>query len=286
MGLFTKKEKTPIEPQYYMSAINNPVLNYKVYIMKPLEKILFFLLTFVIGGLVGLIFYGGLFKAEGEATFATHVSNLVVFSVVGVLAVKMFMPTITAYLKNRRLNKLKQQFRDFLDSISNSLSGGMNMIDSLINAQGDLSSQYSNEAYIVREVNEMIAGIQNNIAIEAMLLDLGKRCGLADVENFSVVFSTAYRTGGNLKTIIRRTTDIISEKMIITSEIETKITSNKMQMQIMNVIPIFLVLMLRVSSSAFAESFASPIGIVCMTIGVAMFIASYKLGQKIMDIKG
>ena len=280
-----KKEKNT-EPQYYMSAINNPVLNYNVYIMKPTERLLFFLLTFIAGGLVGLIFYGGLFKVEGEATFATFISNIVVFAGVGFLSSKIFMKVINNALRNKRLKKLKTQFRDFLDSLSNSLSGGMNVNDAIMNSYDDLESQYSPDAYIVKEVGEMINGIHNNIPIEEMLRDFGTRSGNDDIANFATVFETAYRTGGNIKDIIRRTTDIISEKIMIAEEIQTKITSNKLQMQIMNVIPIFLVLMLRMSSSEFDAAFGSIVGVICMTIGVGFFLAAYKMGQKMMDIKG
>lgn len=280
-----KKEKNT-EPQYYMSAINNPVLNYNVYIMKPTERLLFFLLTFIAGGLVGLIFYGGLFKVEGEATFATFISNIVVFAGVGFLSSKIFMKVINEALRNKRLKKLKTQFRDFLDSLSNSLSGGMNVNDAIINSHSDLESQYSPDAYIVKEVAEMINGVHNNIPIEDMLRDFGSRSGNDDIANFATVFETAYRTGGNIKDIIRRTTDIISEKIMIAEEIQTKITSNKLQMQIMNVIPIFLVLMLRMSSSEFDAAFGSIVGVICMTIGVGFFLAAYKMGQKMMDIKG
>lgn len=280
-----KKEKNT-EPQYYMSAINNPVLNYNVYIMKPTERLLFFLLTFIAGGLVGLIFYGGLFKVDGEATFATFISNIVVFAGVGFLSSKVFMKVINNALRNKRLKKLKTQFRDFLDSLSNSLSGGMNVNDAIMNSYDDLESQYSPDAYIVKEVGEMINGIHNNIPIEEMLRDFGTRSGNDDIANFATVFETAYRTGGNIKDIIRRTTDIISEKIMIAEEIQTKITSNKLQMQIMNVIPIFLVLMLRMSSSEFDAAFGSIVGVICMTIGVGFFLAAYKMGQKMMDIKG
>jgi len=41
MGLFTKKEKEPMEPQYYMSATNVPAYNYRVYHMPQKEKILY-----------------------------------------------------------------------------------------------------------------------------------------------------------------------------------------------------------------------------------------------------
>lgn len=281
-----KKKQKQTEPQYYVSSMNNLVLNYKVYVMKPTEKLLFFLLTFIVGGLVGLIFYGGLFKENGEATILTIISNVFVFVAVGFLASKIFIPIINQTLKNKRLKKLKMQFRDFLDSLSNSLSGGMNVNDAIFNARSDLESQYSDDAYIVKEVGEMISGIQNNIPLEELLRDFGTRSGNDDISNFATVFETAYRTGGNIKEIIRRTTDIISEKIMIAEEIQTKITSNKMQMQIMNVIPIFLVLMLRTSSSEFDAAFGSVVGVVCMTIGVAFFLIAYKLGQKMMDVKG
>ena len=119
-----------------------------------------------------------------------------------------------------------------------------------------------------------------------MIFDFGKRSGVHDIMNFSIVFSTCFRSGGNVKSVVRRTAEMISEKMIITSEIETTITSNKMQMNIMNVLPIFIVLMMRVMSSEFAESFSSAIGVLVLSIAAVMFLMAYRWGQKIMDIKG
>lgn len=280
-----KKQKNN-EPQYYMSATNNKMLNYRVYKMNAGEKLLYALAVFAAGGIVGQIFYGGLFQDDNGPTFATNISNIIVFIVVGIIALKMFMPALSNMLKNRRIKQLRSQFRDFLDSLSNSLSSGMNMNDALMNSYSDLLGQYSDTSFIVLEVKEMINGIQNNIAIEDIIKDFGRRSGIEDVSNFATVFETSYRTGGNIKDIVRRTTDIISEKMMITEEINTKLTSNKMQMQIMNVIPIFLVLMMRSFSSDFSAAFSSVIGVIGMTVGVVFFLLSYRMGQKIMDIKG
>ena len=280
------KNKKNNEPQYYTSATNSKMLNYRVYKMSAGERIIFSLGLFLAGGLVGQIFYGGLFQNEQGPTIATYISNTVIFVVVGIIAIKMFLPSLNNMLKNRRIKQLKSQFRDFLDSLSNSLSSGMNMNDSLVNSYTDLVSQYSENSFIVNEVREMINGVQNNIAIEDMLMDFGKRSGIEDISNFAAVFETSYRTGGNIKDIVRRTTDIISEKMMISEEINTKLTSNKMQMQIMNIIPIFLVLMMRSMSSDFSAAFSSVLGVIGMTVGIVFFLLSYKLGQKIMDIKG
>ena len=58
-----KKEKLP---KYLPSPLNNNMINYNVYYMSGNEKILYALLLFLAGGIVGYIFYGGLFKADGE----------------------------------------------------------------------------------------------------------------------------------------------------------------------------------------------------------------------------
>ena len=59
-----------------------------------------------------------------------------------------------------------------------------------------------------------------------------------------------------------------------------------MQMNIMNVLPIVIVFMMRMMSQDFANSFSTIIGVIGLTVSVALTIGAYKLGQKIMDIKG
>ena len=77
--MFFKKNKKEKEPQYYTSATNMPVLNYKVYYMSKLEKSIYFLLAFLVGAAVGYLFYGGLAKDEyGNATMATYILDFIV----------------------------------------------------------------------------------------------------------------------------------------------------------------------------------------------------------------
>ncbi len=280
-----KKEKMK-EPQYYSSAINSQVLNYRVYVMKAGEKLLYSFIAFVLAGMVGLIFYGGLFKKDGESTLTTLISNVVTFCLIGAIGIKIIVPAMRERLRKKRLKTLRLQFREFLTALSNSLSGGMNVPDALEHAYQDLVGQFSADAYIAQEVQEILQGVRNNIPVEEMLADFGKRSGVEDISNFAVVFATCYRTGGNIKSVVRRTTDIISEKMIVEEEIQTAMTSNKTQLYFMTVLPIGLTFIMRMLSSEFSESFASPLGIVVLSIAVCFFIAAYKMGQKIMDIKG
>ena len=275
------------EPQYVMSALNTPMLNYKTYVMSGQEKFTTFLLAFVVGGIVGLTFYGGQFRdAEGLATTATSVSNLIIFALVGIAACFLFYPMRCKQLQNKRRMELTQQFRSFLEALAVSLSSGMNMSESLVSAYNDLKVEYSDKAYIVAEVKEMVDGLQNNIPIESMMASFGERSQIDDVKNFGVVFEVCYRAGGNIKDIVRRTNDIISEKIEVGEEIETALASNKSQFTAMMVIPVIMMLLLRMMSSSFAAGFATAPGVIAITIAIGLFVAAYKLGQKIMDIKG
>lgn len=278
--------KNSSQSQYLTSKINTSVLDYRVYVVTASERLKYVLLLMLAGGIVGLIFYGGLFMKDGKATILTTISNVVVFLLAGLISAKSFIPVISQTLKKKRQNTLKKQFCDFASALTNALSGGMNMSDSLQAVYSDLRMQYAEDSLIVVEVQEIINGMNNNIPVETMFEDFAQRSGVADIESFATVFTTCYRTGGDLKSVVRRTTDIISEKMMISSEIETAITSNKMQMNIMNVLPIVIVLMMRLMSAQFSESFSSLVGVVGLTITAGLTFASYKMGQKILDIKG
>ena len=286
MALF-KKDKREREPQYIMSALNTPMINYSEYYMTKKEKLTTFLISFLVGGVAGLTFYGGQFRdADGVATTATSISNVIIFILVGFIAWCIYLPLRTKQLKDKRRNELTNQFRSMLEALAVSLSSGMNMSDSLISAYNDLKVEYSDDSYIACEIKEMINGVENNIPIEDMIVSLGERSQIEDIKNFGRVFDICYRAGGNMKDIVRRTNTIISEKIEISEEIETALASNKSQFSAMLVIPVVMMILLRTMSSSFAASFATLPGIIAITIAIGLFYASYKLGQKITDIKG
>lgn len=282
MVIFMKKKERG--PKYLPSPLNNRMLNYREYYMSAAEKIGFFLLTFGIGGCAGLVFYGGLFKRDGEATTATLISNIVVFLLVGLVSVKFFLPVINEYLKNRRTKKLEKQFSDLLEGLSASLASGGTVSDAFRNARVDLQNQYSPNEMIVCELSEIVNGMDNGKTLEQMILDFGKRSGIEDIENFSNVISNCYRLGGNFRDVMRKTRIIISDKMAISDEITTKLASNKLQLRAMCLMPVVLVGLLKLSSDSFAENLSSAVGVVVTTIAVALFVAAYFWGQKIIDI--
>lgn len=286
INIFKKEEKEPPEPQYYTSATNMQTLNYKVYYMSKVEKLLYSLLAFAVGAAVGYLFYGGLGKNSfGEATTVTYILNVVISSVVGLAAAKMFIPIRTNQIIEKRRKQLSVQFRDMLDSLNTSLGSGKNVPDSFASVYEDLKMQYEEGSFILNELEIILSGMQNNIAIEDMLYDFGERSGIEDIKSFSDVFKISYRKGGNMKDIIKNTHAILSDKMEIKEEIETTVSASKMEQNIMLVMPILIVGMIKMTSSDFADNFTTGSGIASTTIGVILFVVAYFIGKKILNIK-
>lgn len=288
MGLFRKKETSveEQEPQYYTSATNMQILNYKVYYMSTKEKAGYFLLAFVVGAAVGYLFYGGLAKDEfSQPTLLTYILDIVISSIIGCVAGKLFLPIRIKQIIEKRRKMLVNQFRDMLDGLTTSLGAGNNMLDSLYAVREDLHMQYDESAYILQEMDVMISGVQNNVPIETTMYDFGVRSGVNDIKSFAEVFQVAYRKGGNLKDIIQNTYTILNDKLEIREEIETVVTSSKTEENLMIIMPIALIGLIKFMSPEFAANFATPIGVLSTTLAIICFIAAYYIGKMILDIK-
>ena len=220
-----KKEKKPVEPQYYRSATNLPTYNYKVYHMKPLEKALYFLAAFVVGAAVGYLFYGGIGVDEfGNPTTLTWILNFFFCGVAGFAAGFAFVPMRRKSIIAKRQRMLKNQFRDMLEAISTSISAGNNVTDAFHSAYDDLKIQYDEGAFILKELEIILSGMNNNVDLVDLLQDFGARSGCEDIASFANVFKVCYEKGGNIKDTLRTTHEILSDKMEIAEDIETVVT--------------------------------------------------------------
>lgn len=283
--LFKKKEKEE-KPEYVLALDNTPARNYDVYKMKPLEKAIYFILAFAIGAAVAYLFYGGLGKNQyGEATTKTHVLNIVICTVAGLLAAKLFIPARTKSIIEKRRNELKRQFRVLLDTLTTSIGSGKSVHDSFISAYSDLGIIYAEDDYIMEELQIIKRGLANSIVIEDLLLDFGTRSSIEDIISFAGVFETCSRRGGNMKDIIHSIQQVLGDKMSVEEGITTVLSSSAMEQKIMLIMPVLIVALIKFSDEDFGKKFATSTGIIATTIGVVCFAGSYLLGKMIMKIK-
>lgn len=287
MALFKKKKETqPPEPQWFTSVTNLPTYNYKVYYMTKLEKILYFLLAFVIGAVVGYLFYGGLGRDEfGQRTTLSWILDISIPAIVGLVAGRIFVPTRTKQIRDKNARNLNSQFRDFLEAFNTSIGAGKNVVDSFHAVYDDMRIQYEEDAFIVKELEVILSGMANNFDVEDLMEDLGNRSGNDDIVSFANVFRISYRKGGNLKDTINTTHSILSDKMEIKEEIETMVSASKMEQTVMIFMPVALIGIMKSMSPDFAANFATPAGVASTTIAIGLFIVSYFVGRKILNIK-
>ncbi len=287
MALFKKKKETqPPEPQWFTSVTNLPTYNYKVYYMSKLEKILYFLLAFAIGAVVGYLFYGGLGRDEfGQRTTLSWILDISIPGIVGLVAGRIFVPTRTKQIRDKNARTLNSQFRDFLEAFNTSIGAGKNVVDSFHAVYDDMRIQFEEDAFIVKELEVILSGMANNFDVEDLMEDLGNRSGNDDIVSFANVFRISYRKGGNLKDTINTTHSILSDKMEIKEEIETMVSASKMEQTVMIFMPIGLIGIMKSMSPDFAANFATPAGIASTTIAIGLFIVSYFVGRKILNIK-
>lgn len=260
-----KKEKEQIE---IIEGIINDAIDYGYLPLTLKDKIIGFILGFIVGFLAIQIFFGIWFV------------SLVVAVIAGIKAIEIYHN----YLLTKRTKKLTMEFRDLLDSLSNSLSAGNNVTDSFTNALEDMKKQYGENAYITQEINTIVVGLYNNITIEELLDNFARRSHIEDIQDFSNTFCTCVRIGGNLKQIVQDCKDIISQKIDIELEIQTIIASSKNQLNIIIFMPFVIIgLMQMMGFSEIMELNITTITV--KMIALIVFAFAYRLGQKMTKIE-
>lgn len=261
-----KKKQT--EEYVEMKGLLGDAKDYHVYHMTRMDNLVSGLLGFAVAAIVLTAFF-----------------NHVAVSLAGGLICSRITPGYyQEFRKKRQLNELRAQFKDLMESLTASYSAGQNTVEAFKDAAKDMVSIYGEDADIVREVRTICTGLDNNINIEQLLLDFGRRSSLDDVMSFADVFEICNRQGSDLKRIVSETREIINDKIEVEMEIETMFAGAKNELNIMMVMPVIVVVMLKGLGSGMAgeNTFATVIiKIAC----IGIFLLAYMIGKKITDIK-
>lgn len=222
--------------------------------------------------------------------FLSGIGYLFYKSFLGIFLLSPFSILYLKYKKNKLIEerkwKLNLEFRDGIMSISSSLNAGYSIENSLSEAIGDLKILYGESSYIVNEFEYMASQIRMNRTIEEVLQEFANRSQLEDIHNFAEVFITAKRTGGDMIKIIRATSKVIGDKIDVKREIKTLITAKQFETKIMNLIPLGIILYMWMFSPGFLDPlYHNLFGIIIMTAALIVYIVSFLLSKKIINIE-
>lgn len=262
MSSFLKKNDEPIK------GLIGDATDYSVCECSIGKKIFWFFLGFAVSGLVLYIFY----------------ENLIISLIVGIIGGFVFIPIRKKQVIKKRKKNLLLQFKDLLDAVSTSVGAGKNIFDSFAAAKSDLLIQYPEESDIIKELDIILEGINNNIHVEALLSNFAQRSTLDDIQSFASVFSTCYEKGGNIKDVIKNTTAVINDKIDIQMELETMVAGQKNEQNIMMCMPIVFVFIMKCMGGGLID-LSSATGVMSVSVAIAIFIVAYIISRKILDIK-
>ena len=209
------------------------------------------------------------------------------------IAFLVFFPIVFPFLKNRRkdLNTRRtrenlSEFTTGMQMVNASLQAGYAIENSFREAISELRKIYPDDSFIIVEFRHILTQTSLNVPVETLLLDLGNRTHIEDIQNFAEVFQTAKRTGGDMIAIIRNAVTSIQVKKETREEIETNLSGKASEQRIMSAAPILLIAYTSVTSPGFLDDcYHSTIGIAIMTFSLLIYAVAYLWGRRIMRIE-
>jgi tight adherence protein B len=245
-------------------------VDYRTYDMSAAETRRYYLVACAAAIGLGLLFY-----------------HNVIPSLFLMIAAKPCKKYYREYLAARRRMELSVQFKDLLASLASSFMTGRQMSEALVEAEGNLSVMYRDDAPIMTELRginqRLIAGRESE---RDVLFDFAARSASEDVEGFVDVYFTCLTTGGDTIRAVRRASDIIMDKLTVRNEIITLTSQKRFEAKILAVLPPLMLIFLQLSSPDYIASlFGSPSGALVMTVCLGVMGVAFYWSTKITDIE-
>ena len=242
--------------------------DYRIYKPDRWETALgvFFLAVFLI--LIGILFYD------------TPLTVL--------LTVILIRPALKVYsnmMTEKRLNKLKLEFRDLLDSLAASFAGGRHMREALQEAESELGNIYEGDDDIMMEVRGMLKRIDEGETDAAVIDSFAERTNIEDIRMFSQVFSTCRETGGDIITAMTEASSMLGDKIKIENEIRALTSQKKNEGMVISIMPVIIIIFLRMIAPDYVKVlYGNVLGIVLMTVALGATVFAYSMIRKITSI--
>lgn len=210
-----------------------------------------------------------------------------------VLAWILLMPLSAFSLKKKRAalcrqrkQRLENEFREVILSVSSNLQAGYSVENAFREAARDIVLLYGKASLMAEELKLLNRRLDNNEQLEDILMNLATRSGVRDISDFADVFQIAKRSGGELRAVIANTVQIISDKQEVRREIQTVMSEKRLELTIMRYMPFFIVFYISITSKGYFESlYHNLFGWLIMTAGLGIYAAACLLSEKILNIE-
>lgn len=197
------------------------------------------------------------------------------------------------YLRYRKKDLIKDrrwrvtlQFKDALLMVSANLRSGNSVENAFRKSCVELEHLHGEKSEMAKEFRVIGRGLDNNLVLENMLLDLASRTQVEEIADFAEIFAIAKRTVGNLREIIADTAAAIGEKIEQRRELRILIASKELEHKIMCLVPFLIIGYIGFTSKGYFDSLYHNVsGILIMTACLCVYFAALYWGKKITEIQ-
>lgn len=264
-GLQRRKTGAGVKP----AADPTSLADYRVYPLSPRQR----LICTLVGGTA--------FFTLGY-TFFHALPLALLLSLSGLYTPKFW----SRYLLRRRRENLSLHFKQALYSLSSSLAAGRSVENGFREAIDDLRLLYPDgDNDVMRELAIICARMEYGQPIEEALLDFSRRAAMEDIDNFADVFTTCKRSGGDLVEVIRRTSNLIGEKLEITQEISVMIAQKRFEAKAMLAAPVLFLLFMQLTSPDYMRPLHQGAGLLISGLALLLYAICAWLMLKIINIR-
>lgn len=202
------------------------------------------------------------------------------------LCLPIFLIRIKRYLKEKREWTMTLEFKEMVRFLSSDLQAGLSVENSFYRVYSEMKNMFGEQSVMTNECGIILRGLQNNVVIENLLRSLAQRTDIDEILEFAEVFSTAKRSGGNLREIIWDTTEAIDSKIEIKREFRVLMASGKTEQRIMCFIPFGIIMYIGITSPGYFDIlYHNASGIMIMTVCLGVYVGAFLWGEKILQIQ-
>lgn len=178
------------------------------------------------------------------------------------------------------------QFRDAMMAVSTAQKAGYSIENAFMEAEHDMRLLYGRTSRIYRELKWITTGLRNNVAIEKLLEDLGRRSGNRDIADFASVFAVAKKSGGSMIQTIERTIEVIGHRAEVEKEIDVMVSGKRMEARIMEIVPFGIMIYIGAANPGFFDPlYGNLFGVAVMTACMVMTVIAMLMSERIVNIE-
>ena len=216
------------------------------------------------------------------------VSYLFYHSLLAMVLVIPFYPVFlrmkAQVLLQKQKSMLQEQFKEAICALATALGAGYSIENAWKEARKEVEKLFGEHALIVQELNHMLAHLEMNVSLEELLSDFALRSRLEDVGSFCQVFLFAKRSGGDFIGIIHATANRISRKVDLQREIITDLAARRLESRVMNMVPMFMLLYLNLTSPGYFDLlYGNLSGVIIMSLCLLFYLLAYVWSERMLQ---